>query len=589
MLYRTAGSTRLAASVAGVLALTACAGVLGVPSAEAAAAVGPAAGPVRSLVPGAVLRSAGEQGFILRLPDGADHATLRWIPYAGGAHRDFTTVSFEGMNETSGDMVARTEEGYYGQGFDMATGEWFRTEDVPGVLDPEYAGTAGSAIALRGDGKLWLDTRDGAPQEIRGLPAGTTYLRVRPATARLGLLDHKSAAGEQRVGLIDLDTATVLETYPRAAAVSSTRVAWTEPATGTEPARAVVRDRATGQDTFVPAAGTGALGLLGDWLLYGGSARHLGSGETVALFDRADNVLTAPDGTAAVVQGSRGPDAGVHRVTIGPDGRPSAEPLARSATAGAFVHDVDADGYPDLLGRDATGTLWRDSAADGRPRASAGTGWKGYDRIEVVGDAAGEGFTADVVARDAAGVLWLHEGDGHGGFHARVRVGGGWQAYERIAGGSDLTGDGRADLVAVDTTGGLYLYAGTGTAQRPYASRTKIGTGWGIYNSLTAVGDIGGAAGGDLLARDRDGRLWLYLGTGDGGYTARKPVGGGWQVYGQVTGAGDVDHDGRNDLLAHDPATGRTYHYRGTGEWRKPFGAKALTDAHQGRAYDHVA
>ncbi|MFC9270778.1 hypothetical protein ACFTXJ_23735 [Streptomyces zhihengii] len=50
-----------------------------------------------------------------------------------------------------------------------------------------------------------------------------------------------------------------------------------------------------------------------------------------------------------------------------------------------------------------------------------------------------------------------------------------------------------------------------------------------------------------------------------------------------------MDHDGRNDLLAHDPATGRTYHYRGTGEWRKPFGAKTLTDAHQGRAYDHVA
>ncbi|MFD0428064.1 hypothetical protein ACFQ60_07420 [Streptomyces zhihengii] len=31
------------------------------------------------------------------------------------------------------------------------------------------------------------------------------------------------------MGLIDLDTATVLETYPRVAAVSSTRVAWTEP------------------------------------------------------------------------------------------------------------------------------------------------------------------------------------------------------------------------------------------------------------------------------------------------------------------------------------------------------------------------
>ncbi|WP_187283447.1 FG-GAP repeat domain-containing protein [Streptomyces sp. t39] len=584
--HRTAGSTRLAASVAAVLALTAGAGALAAPPAAAAE---PAVGPVRSLTPGTGLRSAGAQGFLIALPADQDYATLRWIPYAGGSHRDFTTVSFEGLNETSGDMVTRTEDGYYGRGFDMATGDGFRSEGVPGVLDPEYAGTAGSAVFMRGDGTLWLDTKDDAPREVQGLPEGTAYLKVRPATAALGLIDYRTSAGEQRVGLVDLATATVAETYPRVEAVSSTRVAWTEPATAAAPGRVVVRDRATGQDTHVPAADTGALGLLGDWLLYGGSARHLGSGRTVGLFDRADTVLTTPDGTAAVVQGSRGADAGVHRVTIGSDGTPFVASLARSATAGAFVHDIDADGYPDLLGRDATGTLWRDSVADGRPRASAGAGFGGYDRIETVGDAAGGGFTADVVARDAAGVLWLHQGDGQGGFHARVKVGGGWQTYNRIAGGSDLTGDGRADLVAVDTAGGLYLHAGTGTAARPYAPRTKIGTGWGIYNQLTAVGDIGGAAAGDLLARDRDGVLWLYLGTGDGSYTARKRVGGGWQIYGRLTGAGDVDHDGRTDVLAHDPATGRVYLYRGTGAWRNPFFVRALTDAHRNGTYDHIA
>ncbi|MFD0428065.1 hypothetical protein ACFQ60_07425 [Streptomyces zhihengii] len=168
MLYRTAGSTRLAASVAAVLALTAGARLLGVPS---AAAVGPAAGPVRSLVPGAVLRSAGEQGFILRLPDGADHATLRWIPYAGGAHRDFTTVSFEGMNETSGDMVARTEEGYYGQGFDMATGSGSAPRTCPACSTPSTPAPPGRPSPCAAAGSCG-STPGTAPQEIRGCPRG---------------------------------------------------------------------------------------------------------------------------------------------------------------------------------------------------------------------------------------------------------------------------------------------------------------------------------------------------------------------------------------------------------------------------------
>jgi hypothetical protein len=599
--FRTAGSYRLAASVAAVLALTAGAGVLGVPSAAASTADSSAV-PFPSLLPGARLLSAGAQGYVLDVPTGhQDFTTFRWVPYEGGASRDFTTSYFEGLNDVSGEMVAGSDDGYDGLGVDLVTGKSFRTEAVPGALDALYEGTAGSAIALRGDdvlgekSPLWLDTKDAAPREIRGLPAGTTYLAVRPASATVGLLDHLTSAGEQRVGLIDLATATVSETYPKVEAVSATRVAWTEPATATTLRRVVVRDRATGKDTVVAAAGPGALGvgLLGDWLLFGGQARHLVTGTTVTLFDRVDTLFTATDGTGVVVQGARGGNTGIHRVTLGGDGRPAAVFVARSATAGGLVHDIDADGYPDLLGRDAAGTLWRDSAADGRPRASAGTGWQGYGKIEVVGDAVVDGgddnYAADVVARDTAGVLWLHQGNGQGGFLPRTRIGGGWQVYDKIAGGSDLTGDGRPDLVAVDKAGGLHLYEGTGRVSDPYEPREKIGTGWGIYNQLTAVGDIGGAAGGDLVARDKDGVLWLYLGKGDGTFAARKLIGGGWQVYGQLTGAGDVNHDGRADLLAHDPVTRRVHLYTGTGTWRSPFAKRTLTDVHAGSAYNHIA
>ncbi|MFE1272365.1 FG-GAP repeat domain-containing protein [Streptomyces sp. NPDC058758] len=605
MQHRTA-TARLATAVAAVLALTTGAGTLAAPVALAAPAAAPSAGstagstpvgPVRSLPPGASLSGAGTRGYLVAMPtDTDDQRILRWIPYAGGEHHD-DHRSFEWRTQTSGDIVAATLEGYDGSLTDLATGESFRMEGVPGWTDAEYAGTAGAAIGVRAHSRVYLDTKDAAPRAIGNLPEGTAYGELRPATAEVGLLDHTTAGGERRVGLVDLTTATVTETYARVEAVSATRVAWSEAATATAPRRVVVLDRASGARTVVPVASADAalpLALLGDWLLYGASARHLGTGETVALFDRVESLVPAPDGTAAVVRGGSARDgAGVHRVALGADGRPTVRLLARQGTASSFVHDVDADGFPDLLGRDSAGALWRDAAGDGRSRTSAGTGWKGYDTIEVVGEvekhSPSHAFTADLVARDASGVLWLHRSDGNGGFHPRVRIGGGWQVYAEIAGGSDLTGDGRPDLVAADTTGTLYLYEGTGTGTRPYEARRKIGGGWQVYDRLTAVGDIGGAAGGDLVARDRDGVLWLYLGKGDGTFAARKRIGGGWQVYGEIAGAGDVDHDGRADLLAHHPDTRRVYLYRGTGEWRSPFRARALSDVQAGYAYDHLA
>ncbi|MFF7812314.1 FG-GAP repeat domain-containing protein [Streptomyces sp. NPDC007945] len=606
MQHRITGTARLAVAAATVLALTAGAGTLAAPAALAAPAssAGPTAGstvlgPVRSLPPGSSLKSAGTRGFIVVMPtETDDDQFLRWIPYAGGETRD-DVRSFEWRTWTSGDRVAASLEGYDGSLTDMASGESFSMEGVPGWLDAEYAGTAGSAIGVRAHHKVWLDTKDAAPREIKGLPQGTVYGDLRPATATVGLLDHVTAAGERRVALVDLATATVTETHARVEAVSATRVAWSEAATATAPRRVVVRDRAGGAETVVPLPGVPAdafvpVGLLGDWLLHGTSARHLRTGETVTLFDRVETLLPAPDGTASVVQGVSVRDgAGLHRVALGADGRPAARLLARKGTASSFVHDIDADGFPDLLGRDGAGALWRDSAGDGRAPVSTGTGWKGYDKIEVVGAvekySPSRALAADVVARDASGVLWLHDSNGSGGFRPRVKVGGGWQTYNKITGGSDLTGDGIADLTAVDTIGDLYLYEGTGSATRPYRNRKRVGGGWGGYDKITATGDIAGAAGGDLVARDEDGVLWLHLGKGDGTFTARTRVGGGWQVYSEITSAGDVDHDGRADLFAYSAREKKTYLYRGTGARAEPFKARQASTVLAGGSYNHLA
>ncbi|MFE5791920.1 FG-GAP repeat domain-containing protein [Streptomyces sp. NPDC056503] len=262
-----------------------------------------------------------------------------------------------------------------------------------------------------------------------------------------------------------------------------------------------------------------------------------------------------------------------------------------TVTRAAKPHDFDDNGSPDLLGRDASGVLWSDSAyrgdaATGAPETRIGGGWQVYDRIEATGSLGGTAH-ADLIARDKAGVLWAYQGNGRGGFDARTQVGGGWQVYDKLAGGSDLTGDGRPDLLATDRTGVLWLYTGTGNARSPFSARKKIGSGWGVYDQLTATGDIAGAASGDLLARDRDGVLWMYLGKGDGTFTARTRVGGGFGRYSELVGAGDSDRDGRNDLLAVDPATRTTYLFKGTGQRYTPFDlTRATTTLFKGGSYE---
>ncbi|MFF6888832.1 FG-GAP-like repeat-containing protein [Streptomyces sp. NPDC012421] len=124
--------------------------------------------------------------------------------------------------------------------------------------------------------------------------------------------------------------------------------------------------------------------------------------------------------------------------------------------------------------------------------------------------------------------------------------------------------------------------------QGAFAPRTRIGGGWGIYNQLTATGNLAGGPAGDLVARDRAGVLWLYLGKGDGTFAARTRISGGWNTYDEIIGIGigigDVDADGRSDLLA---SNGRMtddtvlHLYRGTGQWKAPLAPRQSDSVEQ--------
>ncbi|MFI1658591.1 FG-GAP repeat domain-containing protein [Streptomyces sp. NPDC020472] len=200
-------------------------------------------------------------------------------------------------------------------------------------------------------------------------------------------------------------------------------------------------------------------------------------------------------------------------------------------------------GHGDLVARDATGTLWYFDRQDVdtkpyAPRVRVSGGWNIYDRIDGAGDLDRDGYM-DILARDKAGVLWLHKGTGSftgARFKARLGVGGGWGVYNQLAGGADVTGDGRADLLARDKAGVLWLHRGTGSGTAPYATRTRVGGGWGAYDQLVVTGDLTDDGKADAVARDRTGVLWLYRGTGNAAapFATRTRIGSGWNTYNRV-------------------------------------------------------
>lgn len=222
-----------------------------------------------------------------------------------------------------------------------------------------------------------------------------------------------------------------------------------------------------------------------------------------------------------------------------------------TAPQAAGFGDMNADRRADVLVRDKAGRLWF-LPGDQTGKLVGSSGWNAFNALDRHGDFSGDG-REDVLAREkSTGKLWMYPGSGTGGFGTRKLIGSsGWNGMGQITGFGDLSGDGRADLLASEkSTGKLWMYPGTSTGG--LGARKLVGSsGWNGMDALVGAGDMNGDGRPDLVARQPStGKLWLYPGR-TGSFGPRVLIGtSGWNKMAAILGLGDVtEGDGRADLV----------------------------------------
>ncbi len=227
----------------------------------------------------------------------------------------------------------------------------------------------------------------------------------------------------------------------------------------------------------------------------------------------------------------------------------------------ANVADFNGDGKVDLLWRDANGDtgLWlsgSSSALNNFTKLDLGI-VPGIWVIQGAADFNGDG-KADILWRDIqTGDLELwgsNSGSAYSGFTGQDL--GVVPMHWNVQQFADFNGDGKADLLWRDGNGdvGLWLSAsGSG-----FAGFTRLDLGvTPSHWTVQASGDFGGAGKADILWRDSNGDVGLWLSNAGSGYTGFTKIDlGVVPNFWVIQGVGDFNGDGKADIVWRDTQTG---------------------------------
>ncbi|WP_044371812.1 FG-GAP repeat domain-containing protein [Streptomyces noursei] len=620
---------RLGACVATALAVTVGAGVLAAPGAVAVSTVvsGATAADGVKLSVGTDVVSTGDTGYLTSRKDDLGTTALEWHTYADGSVLPISPGT-TGHDSTS-DTVVTSDGGTTVHLRDMTVDAApLASFDLASEFRPgaKLVGVVGAnlfvSVPTTGDyHELWqLSPVDGGAEKTK-LTANPYDLdfKVVASTGHdlLVLGSSRVFSGptfrtEYWKAVTTVSSGAVVDMIGRentgpwsqssTGAYTADHSAWTEYPAG---ATVLVAATPTSRKKFTLDASMGGAviaGIVGDTLLYGvpgeaegGTpsplyARSITAADAVPqqLLKHFSSVAHAPDGSL-LVRGATADADGLFRIADGDVGGPSVTFVADTGRVPALkVTDAKV---PTAVNLEKAGTTVPMEWTVSRANVTAG--------LTLTHPATGKQLTArpsrpfsdnrfrfdwdgvlDGISAPNGTYSWqltATPADGAGG---PVSCSGSFQVA-REANPHDANDNGSTDVLARDASGVLWrddLFDWPAGGQVATAKRTRIGAGWQTYDQIEAVGNIAGAPAGDVVARDRSGVLWAYLGKGDGTFAPPLKVGGGWQVYNKITGGSDLTGDGRPDLLATDTA-GVLWLYKGTGSWSAPFATRVKVGA----------
>jgi phospholipase C len=240
-----------------------------------------------------------------------------------------------------------------------------------------------------------------------------------------------------------------------------------------------------------------------------------------------------------------------------------------TATFPRFLADLTGDGRPDAIGFGMDGVWTSLNNGDGSFQPARfvtadlgyNSGWRVEQHPRFATDLTGDG-KADLIGFGNDGV-WVARSNGDGSFQPPqfvlpdFGVNQGWRVelHERLV--RDITGNGIPDIIGFGNAG-VYVALGNGdgTFQQPTFALDNFGAdqGWSTDKHPRLAADLSGFGKGDLMGFG-DAGVWIALGNGDGTFQAPQfavPDLGydqGWRVVDHPRMLASVYGSGRPDFV----------------------------------------
>lgn len=252
------------------------------------------------------------------------------------------------------------------------------------------------------------------------------------------------------------------------------------------------------------------------------------------------------------------------------------------------VADVDGNGMADLVTVTSSGYAYvysgNDHGFSGGVASFNGTmqlrdvSGAGHEPVGVA-DVTGDG-KADLVTLNG-GYAYVYPGTSTRAFGSGVASFNGTlnsALYDRdghyAVGVADVTGDGKADLVTVHTSGYAYVYPGTstgafGSGVASFSGTLDLALPDGVGHEPVDVADVNGDGKADLVTVHTNGYAYVYPGTSTGAFNSAVSSFAGTlntslfdQTGHEIIGVLDITGDGKGDLVT--TSGGTAYVYPGT-------------------------